>query len=574
MMSNFAEAIRSLAGTSTSAPVQATTWNGAPSLATPDETGEYAGRTSLFFKGVRGLSLENLLTYIDEAAAENIIDTFVIAFNLRDCRGGKGERDLGRAALKWLLHTHPDEFAKVVDLLPEYGRWDDLLVLFPNFDVYQKSILTDEQLEVYERNLEKATAIRNSIPRKIVDQLKADLALMNEGKSVSLCCKWVPTENDAFDRRYKLVKQICKAAKWNPKFYRKEVCSPLRSYIKIVEKFMCSKSWDSIDFSKVPSCAAKRLKKAFLKNAPVAYSNWVNTLVSGSPNVKVNATQLFPHELVHEMRQFFTYNRHGQPSGAELQAQIDVCSKQWEVLETKTRELGALSDSLVVVDTSSSMEAKISQTKMSCMDVSLALGLLISNSVRGPFHNHVITFSENPSFVVLKDDTFKNRVFALSSIAWGGTTNFQATFDLILDSAIKYKNDTGREMTMPKRLFVISDMQFNAADGVNTYYKKPPTNFEVIDEKYKRAGYERPQIVFWNVNGSSTDFPVSVHDNGTMLISGFTTSILKNIIESKEFSTISLVKTMINSERYKKVHECIKGCDSEDSGSSGSSSSS
>ena len=44
---------------------------------------------------------------------------------------------------------------------------------------------------------------------------------------------------------------------------KKQYTSPLRQYINVVERYMCEKNWDKIDYSKVPSCAMKRLKKAF-----------------------------------------------------------------------------------------------------------------------------------------------------------------------------------------------------------------------------------------------------------------------------------------------------------------------
>lgn len=98
--------------------------------------------------------------------------------------------------------------------------------------------------------------------------------------------------------------------------------------------------------------------------------------------------------------------------------------------------------------------------------VSIALGLLISEVTFPPFKNSVITFHSEPTFHQVKGTTLQERVQDLAK--WGGSTNFQAVFDLILHEAVTHK-------VMPEKLFVISDMQFDAADDSNFL-----TNYEVI----------------------------------------------------------------------------------------------
>ena len=46
----------------------------------------------------------------------------------RDVRSGSGERDVSRQCLLWLEANHPDVLAAVLYLLPELGRYDDLLI--------------------------------------------------------------------------------------------------------------------------------------------------------------------------------------------------------------------------------------------------------------------------------------------------------------------------------------------------------------------------------------------------------------------------------------------------------------
>ena len=105
---------------------------------------------------------------------------------------------------------------------------------------------------------------------------------------------------------------------------------------------------------------------------------------------------------------------------------------------------------------------------------------------------------------------------------------------------------------MPKKLFIVSDMQFNMIDGRSSL-----TNMEYIDKAYSDAGYTRPSIIFWNVNGSSTDFPTTVDKHGTVMISGFSPAIMKSILSGCEISPFNIMKETINSERYTKISEAL-----------------
>jgi UDP-N-acetylglucosamine--N-acetylmuramyl-(pentapeptide) pyrophosphoryl-undecaprenol N-acetylglucosamine transferase len=70
----------------------------------------------------------------------------------------------------------------------------------------------------------------------------------------------------------------------------------------------------------------------------------------------------------------------------------------------------------------------------------------------------------------------------LEKTHWTMNTDLQKVFDLILDTSIEHKV---KENDMPKTIYIISDMEFDAATSDN---KK--TNFKIIKQKYKEAGYE------------------------------------------------------------------------------------
>jgi len=531
----------------------ARTRNGARSLATPDSSGLVEGRLSLYFKASRGLNVPQLYHYLRRSSHEDIIHTFILAFHLRDCRAGKGERELGRHALRWLFLNYPEHFMKVAHLVPYYGRWDDLLRFWPgvlnlhcanpNPTKEQRKAWIEYINRNFYSNIQKSKRLREiqgyqeDLVKLLGTQLIKDRKQMDSAQPTSLCAKWAPTEKDSLDQRHKVVRRLCGTMNWTPATYRKVYTSPLRDYLQVTETFMCKKDWDRIDFNTVPSCAMKRLKKAFEKHCPVALHVWKRGLATGSS--KVNAKQLFPHELICEV---------GSKGITD-----PICQAQWMVLEEQTKKLGALGDALVVVDVSASMTTWDSKGKHSFtpIDVAMGLGILISGVTQGVFHNKVITFSTKPSFVDLDGDGIFEKYNKLRNAEWAGHTNLQATFDLILNLAQENRLENKE---LPKRVFIISDMQFDRVEGENNDER---TNFQAINAKYKAVGYERPQIIFWNVGNESNDFPVSSGVGGTALISGFSPSIMKAVLQGEEISPWSITKKVLTDVRYEAIRQCL-----------------
>lgn len=291
---------------------------------------------------------------------------------------------------------------------------------------------------------------------------------------------------------------------------------------------MCSNQWELIDFNKVSSNAMKRLKKAFAKHEPERFEQWKLKLRTNKPEVKINAKTLQPHELVREIRIKNTAD--------------EIIQAQWNVLVEEVKKYGALTDAVVVVDTSGSM------TNNDCLplDVAVAMGLIISETVSGPFQNHVISFNSVPKFMVLPQTDLFSRWKCLRNMEWGGTTNLERTFQLILTRAREFKLTPE---DMPKKLFIISDMQFNAVQGGLM------TNWENINKMYANYGYTRPQIVFWNVAANTGDFPITVNDTGTTLVSGFSPSILKSLITQTEWTPLNILHEVINDKRYDPIRK-------------------
>lgn len=507
------------------------TANGALSYSSPDPSRVHSGRLSLFFSSCRGLNIPKLYQYLSESSVEDIIDTFIIAFNTRDCRGGKGEKELGKKSLQWLMINYPVQFIKIIPFIPEYGRWDDLLHFFPgsiNLENTYHIKANYSSPNITENDIKNIKLAQKEVIKYFISKINTDTACMMRGEIVSLAAKWAPTENDSLDRRYSNVSVLCKEMNITRREYRKNIIGPLRSYIKIVEKYMCNGQWDKVEYSKVPSCAIKRLKKAFDKHDHHRFVEWKASLSAGKVDVK--AKQLHPHELVTEVRR--------------LGYADEVASAQWKILEDMVIASGVMENTLIVCDTSASMTWGTGVP----INVSIAFGLIISNAVKGVFHNHVITFNDIPSFVVLKDGSFYDRVRDISTIPVGGSTNFQAVFKLILN---RCKESGLEDKDTPKRIVVVSDMQFNMADS--SYV----TNHENIKRMYTEAKYTMPSMIYWNVNGSNTDFPVTASDKGTALLSGYSPALIKAVLTDKNICPVSILKNVLGDKRYDNIKNTL-----------------
>jgi hypothetical protein len=333
---------------------------------------------------------------------------------------------------------------------------------------------------------------------------------LEESANANLLAKWFPRKGPWFVAMHKYLKIT-------PKEFRKK----LVDMTKVVETQMCSRQWSSIEYGKVPSLAMNKYRKAFFKHDGVRMTKFIEDVHEGTE--KINASVLFPHQL------YQAINERQNASAVEA---------QWNALPDYME--GTTERILPVCDVSGSMSGLP-------MDVSVSLGIYISERNKGIFKDAFLTFHESPQMQYLQG-SLAQRMRQLSHADWGGTTNLQASFDLILNSAMREKIS---QEEMPTKLLIISDMEFDEACG--SYRYGSPTNLDVIRHKYQAAGYVMPEIIFWNVNGRLGNSPAQVHDQGTGLVSGFSPSILKSILKGKVYGPEQLMMDTVMTDRYARV---------------------
>ena len=441
---------------------------------------------------------EEAVRYFEAAFSEDETLSLRALFYMRDVRGGQGERGNFRAIIQWLAKNHKEAMLRNMIHIPVFGRYDDYYAF----------------ADIPEVNKEAMAIMK--------EQFEADVASAKEDKSVSLLGKWLKSENTSSPESRKLGKMTRISFGLRSSEYRKAL-TLLRAKINIIEALMSENKWSEIAYEHVPSRAMKLYMKAFSKKDQERFQQYLDSVKRGEK--KINSSTLYPYDIVHALF-------HQNVEGSEL----ETLQAQWSALPDYL-EGSQAKNGIVIADVSGSMYGRP-------IEVAISLALYFAERNTGTFKDYFMTFSDTPELVKVHGSNLQEKINNISRANVGCSTNVQAAFDLILRTAVK--NNTS-ESEMPSKLFIISDMQFNIACSDNS-----KTNFDVIDEKYKAAGYKRPVLVFWNVNASS-DTPVTKDEVGTYLVSGCSPSILKNAMNTNAVTPLDLMLEVLNSERYSMI---------------------
>lgn len=445
---------------------------------------------------MRQRSEQDVINLFTRAYGQDRLLAMKILFYLRDVRQGQGERTTFRTLFNYLAKHHTDVAEKNLTNVPFYGRFDDLYALV-------------------------GTPLEQHVYALFAKQLKEDLKNMRKGEPVSLLAKWLKSENTSSAESRRLGTLTRQALELTPKRYRKFL-SALRKHIDVIEVKMCSGDWKGIDFEKTPSKASMNYRKAFGRHDQERYATYLKSVEKGE--AKINAGAIYPYEIFRSLI--------GAPSPQEI-LQADL---QWKAMPNWLE--GNEHYGIVIADVSGSMSTNNNLPLL----VSVSLALYFAERNLGPFKDYWINFSSSPSFQKFRGSNIYEKLRNMDTRNWCQSTNLQAAFDLILQTA---KSNKVPQKDMPSVLYIVSDMEFNDAGGI--------TNHEAIRNKYADAGYKLPRIVWWNVNSRNENFPIRSDENGTAMVSGASPSILKSLLSAKDFNPLSIVLETVNNPRYDKV---------------------
>ena len=559
----------------------------------------------------RGLNGATVDAYIRDifvsGSEEDQIDAFVLAFQTRDIRGGKGERDLFYHMFQSLFVQNKVAALSVLELIPEYGYWEDINKLARN------GSLTGACIDL------------------TVKQFLKDESQLASGKDgLSLVARHMPREHNKKPEDRALAKKLayalCPGDKKALASYRKRL-SAVTKALDVPALHFSSKTWSSLDPATMPGRCLKVHIKALL-NKPVSgkhgrrvasldpdrvfcatkFSMHMAKAAKGLATVK-GANVVFPHELVSKVLahlQFpptirkFVYDEppsHGKmyhnrktsgydsdvysdydddesyrtgkyievPNPARLSSEeLDSIEAQWRSIVDPIKALGTLGKWLAMCDFSGSMGGDP-------MNVSMALGLIIAECNTGIFKNSILTFDSKPTLHRFSTEGLVSRVNEVRGLAQGTSTNFQAAYNLVLKELIDAGVPAGQE---PTELVVLTDMGFDAACGIGYGHKtavktkEHETHFQIARRAFEKQGiallgdgmgWTAPRIVCWNLRAEYKDFQAHAHETGVLQVSGWSPSMLKVLTTRglEAFTPLAMLHAVLSDPRYDAVRERV-----------------
>ncbi len=446
---------------------------------------------------------QNIIEDFAHAYAEDKLLALKWLFFARDVRGGMGERRLFRIILGYLAVTCPELVRKLIPLVAEFGRYDDLLLLLD-------------------------TSCAEDTIRYIGERLADDTKNMQEGQPVSLLAKWLPSINTSSKEARRLGRKIAAGLNLSEKGYRK-LLSPLRKYIDVVECKMSKREWSTIEYPHVPSRASLLYRNAFSRHDAERYNAYIESVRKGE--AKINADVLFPHDIVCRYR--------GEVWGDPLRELDPVLEALWDNLPNTAEEGQRI---LVVRDGSGSMSVPFGSSAISALDCSTALAVYFAERMHGEFKGKFITFSRHPALIDLSDcQSLHDKLKRAYSEDDCSNTDIHAVFRLILKSAVA--NHLSQD-ALPTAILILSDMEF---DGHRFVWDR--ALFDTISAEYEAQGYKLPRLVFWNLNSRTRVVPMTQNDLGVTLISGFSPHLAKMVMSAQLDPYRALVE-ILQSPRY------------------------
>lgn len=445
----------------------------------------------------------NLIGLFYAALGEDANLTVKALFNLRDPRGGMGERMSGRVLWNSLAKSHPRLVLELFRKIPEFGRWDDILCLLD-------------------------TPVEEEVMKFILESLN---------KGDKLCAKWMPRENKSHGDI-----AIYLAERWG--ISRKEYRQRLAKISNTVEQQMCQNLWEDIIFKSVPSQAMRRYRKAFQKHQEDRFTAYLEAVKSGTETIKT--ATLSPVEIVHEyMSKGFRYDEvlellwtnlpdtvpgnvrflpipdvsgsmNGKPMEVSLALGIYLAQRNKSIFKDGMITFSQTPTFVYLTGKSLVDNLQITRKMTWGMNTNLeaVFELILSSAIKAK----------------LSEDEMPTHLMIIS--------------DMQFDQAVR--NDSGYNTNAKNRSY---------STERRIVKEFSPSVMEMIDKMYAEAGYKRPNIFFWNVS-NSTGVPAKVDENGVGLISGFSPNLLTSVL-SGDLNPINQVRVILNNGRYDFVNGIV-----------------
>ncbi|EWC46414.1 hypothetical protein DRE_04357 [Drechslerella stenobrocha 248] len=405
-------------------------------------------------------------------------------------------------------------------------------------------------------------------------KLKYELESSQDGKkrtemewSLSLAGKWAPTPGCAHDRMTNISTAIAQllhsdrgSHSWDyptaladfdhstplvvsqaetlRSYFQRWFLTPLRATLRLPEPLMTANRWSEIRYDRVPSVCMQKNTHLFFKHDEERFLKYM--LAVQNNKASISGAVLLPHEILMQMircRRRLDYLKDITSPTRDIhvkivQTQNNVAIAQWRTLVERLRESGTLDGAIAICDVSGSMGClhydydKISK-RPSPLFPALAMSVLLASIARPPFNNGFITFSSEPQFLKLSEKkSVEQNVQDMVNSSWGMNTDLRKVFTNLLLPLAKQNNVKKEDMI--KRLFIFSDMQFDEAGSQNPgeIADSWETNYDIIKKDFEAAGYDMPDIVYWDLGHQNT-VEVQANRRGVAMMKGFSASMMK-----------------------------------------------
>ena len=469
---------------------------------------------SHFYSTDRTMDAVEVLRLFITSYEEDPLYTMKWLMYARHIKLGLGERDIFRMMLTKIGDLHPDmalQFIIATELW-NYGRWDDVLRIF--FDT-------------------TSTILYDGLGEVISNQFRRDVIGCSLGDSISLLAKWMPSNNTSSKEKRSEAVILQSLLHLSAREYRKTL-SRLREYLAVVDRKASLNQWNDINYNHVPSKANLKYRNAFLKHDEERRKAYLASLEKGDDSVKINANSMFLYDIVQ------AYVKADSCWDSSLNPYDETLEQLWNAQESPKD----YDDILVIRDGSGSMGAKLSgNSSVTALSVADSIALYCAQHNKNEsFKNRFITFSNRPQIVdISMCQTLRDKLRRLHRFDDYSNTDIEATFDLILDTAVK--NHLPQD-ELPSSCLIISDMQFDQA----TAHDDNTTVIESCRQKFEALGYTMPRLIFWNVSVyAHNTIPLQVHPSGVILVSGFSKSIVDMVV-SRELNPETALKAELDAK--------------------------
>ncbi|MCL2420521.1 MAG: DUF2828 domain-containing protein, partial [Defluviitaleaceae bacterium] len=281
----------------------------------------------------------------------------------------------------------------------------------------------------------------------------------------------------------------------------------------------------TFDYEKQPSKAMMKYRKAFLRNDGERYKSFLERVAKGE--AKIHTGTLLPYEIIRPIL-----------SGTMNKSERKALDVTWNAQD----DFACDENALVIIDGSGSMYGYGNPKPA---EVALSLGVYFAERSKGAFANHFITFSKKPQLVEIKGKDIYEKVQYCKTFNEVANTDIKKVFDLLLQTAIANKLS---QSELTSTLYIISDMEFDScAENADI------TNFEYAKKAFAAHGYQLPTLVFWNVQSRNEQQPVTLNEQGVVLVSGASPRVF-SMISSGNLSPMAFMLGTLGNERYAKIY--------------------